>query len=273
MNDRQFKQQSWDELLALMNFLHGIGWKSLFLCDSIEKLIRWTFSSDVQPRHSGNQEFDKAVFPLFGVFEFSFCDVKYSSVAESYKKCICLLTRINLPTKVRMIFTIFLSRISQYALDSVFESDAENKQMYRHQKKNKSTSLSLSKLSGVRGWVLLALNFYLCGQYKKAFIVLEYAKSVSFLSDLIISSVAKIGDATQDNLYLYNLEGFISQMTKLVCLSKYKQIYFCLNNIHTYDYLLQLLPQQNFIQLPTEVLIHYLRFACCHHLSKTTMSA
>lgn len=265
MIDRQFTQQSWDELVAFMTFLYGIGWESLFLCNSLERLIRWTFDSDLQPHHCGYQAFDKAVFPLFGVFEFSFCDVKYSSFAESYKKCIYILTRRNLPTKVRILFTIFLSRISQFALNRVSEIDVRNKQMYRHLTTKRSTSLFFTKLSGVRGWVSLALDFYLCGHYKKAFIVLEYAKSVSFLSDSIISSVSKI-EVTQDIVHLYHLEEYISQLRRLVCNSKFKQTCFCVNNIHTYDYLLQWLPQQNFIQLPIEVLIHYLRFACSHHL-------
>ncbi|CAC5412007.1 unnamed protein product [Mytilus coruscus] len=231
-----------------------------------KKIIRCTFNSDLQPRHCGYQEFDKAVFPLFGVFEFSFCDVKYSTFAESYKKCICLLTRTNLPTKVRILFTIFLSRISQFALDSVSEIDVRNKQMYKQHTKKRSTSLFLSKLSGVQGWVSLALNLYLCGQYKKAFIVLEYAKSVSLQSESIIWSLTNKGNATQDTLHLYHIEGYISQMRRLICHSKFKQTDFYVCNIHTYDYLLQLNPQQNIILLPTEVLIHYLRFACCHHL-------
>ncbi|CAC5412006.1 unnamed protein product [Mytilus coruscus] len=261
-----FTQQSWDELLAWITFLHGIGWESLFLCDSLKELTKAKNNPGLREYSSEYHDFNKAVIPLVGVFYFYFYDVEYSSVAEASKKCICLLTRTNLPTKVRILFTIFLSRISQSVLDSVSEIDGRNKEMYWHHKKNRATSLLLSQLAGLRGWVSLALNFYLFGQYKNAMTVLDYAKSISIRNASIISTFSNTGYTIQDTSHLSRLDGNISKLRRLICHKRFKQVYFCVNNIHTYDYLLQLLPQQNFIQLPTEVLIHYLRFACYHHL-------
>ncbi|CAC5403958.1 unnamed protein product [Mytilus coruscus] len=260
-----FTQQSWDELLALITFLHGIGWESLFLCDSLNKLIKAKNNPALQEYSSGYQDFNKAIIPLLGVFYYYFYDVEYSSVAEASKKCICLLTRTNLPTKVRILFTIFLTRISLSVLDSVSEIDDKNKEMYWHQKKNRATSLLISQLAGVRGWVSLALNFYLCGQYKKVITVLDYAKSISLRNAAIISS-SNTGYTMQDTLILNSRDNNISKLRRLICHSQFEEYEFYINDIQTYDYLLQLIPCQNFIRLPTEVLIHYLRFACCHHL-------
>ncbi|XP_071176585.1 uncharacterized protein [Mytilus edulis] len=267
MIDRYFTQQAWDELLALITFLHGIGWESIFLCDSLKKLAGLKNNSALQEHASRYSEFDKAVIPLFDVFNLYFYDVEYSSAAQASKKCLCHLTRTNLPTKVRILFTTFLFRISHLVRNIVSQIDSRNKQIYWQRKQTKSISLILTQLAGERGWMSLAMNFYLCGQYRKSITVLDHAKCISIRNTSIISSFSNTGNLIQDSLHINNHTGYISNtMRRLICHNKFKMRDFCIFDIQTYDYLLQLFPQQHFILFPTEVLIYYLRFACCHQL-------
>lgn len=78
MIDRFYDQQSWDELLALMSFLHGIGWQSILLCDSFHffKMCRHLDNISL----NGLRDFEKAIVPLINIgmeLQLARCNIRH----------------------------------------------------------------------------------------------------------------------------------------------------------------------------------------------------
>ncbi|VDI24806.1 Hypothetical predicted protein [Mytilus galloprovincialis] len=265
MIDRQFNQQSWDELLALISYLHDIGWQSIFLCDSFQyssAVFKW---KDNRIRAAnGNSDFMKAIIPLMNILfkNYRFLDVTYCTKTKAFTKYFKNIMTKSLPYKYKVLQSIMLSSLSYNMTESLLCKQQCNKQSYVEHKQLISCNLICAQTCVVSGWTLQALNFYLCGQYHIALRILEFAILLSSSEQLIISPFYDI--------HMNDLEErhFISS-NYISCLRKFKyytRLDIFVNDIYTFDYLLQMNPYQNSIFLDTDFCLHYLRFACCHRL-------
>ncbi|VDI24805.1 Hypothetical predicted protein [Mytilus galloprovincialis] len=132
MIDRQYDQQAWDELLALVSFLHGIGWQSIFLCDSFQHSSIVAYSENLKRSFHSFSDFEKAVIPLmhFISMSFEFLDVTYWSRTKAFTRCLSFMMREILPKKYKILFLIMLSGISFKMAESLMCKQQGNKQSY-----------------------------------------------------------------------------------------------------------------------------------------------
>ncbi|CAC5377416.1 unnamed protein product [Mytilus coruscus] len=264
MIDRLYGQQSWDELLALMSFLHEIGWQSICLCDSFPPCAIFTYRENYIPPLYGFFDFEKAIIPLMNILSknYHFLDVTYGSRHEAFTRCISFIIKATLPKKYKIVFLIMLSSISFNMTESLLCRQKSNKRSYIDHKSVQSCYLICAKTSVVTGWTLQALNLYLCGQYHSALTILEFAMSICSWEQFSISSSndIHIRDFKERCFITYNCFSSLRQ------LKYYTRWFLFINNVQTFDYLLQLYPQQKCLLFATPFLLCYLRFTCYYRL-------
>ncbi|CAC5365853.1 unnamed protein product [Mytilus coruscus] len=223
-----------------------------------------TYSENLKISFHGFSDFEKAVIPLmhFLLMNFNFLDVTYGSRTEAFTRCLSFMIKETLPKKYKTLFLIMLSSISFDMAESLMCKQQGNKQCYIEHKKIMTCFFIYTQTCVVSGWALQALNFYLCGQYPSAFIILEFAMTVCSSEQFIISSL--------NDILMRHFEGknitlnkYVSRLQKLKYYTRWE---IFVSNIHTFDYLLQNHPHKNRIFLGTAFFLYYLRFACCHRL-------
>jgi hypothetical protein len=268
MIDRRIPGQSRDELLSIFHSLYDMGWRCLMLCDSLKHFSYFEIGLNSRNIPTFYTEFEKAIFPLLGILQDWF-------FIEEYKLHVCMRRcyikmknrKLHFNTR-RLYFIIFLysnSKITKILFKKVFKS---NKQNYFQTKQILSHCLINTKTSALSGWVLLGLHFYLTKRNNAALHVLEYAKSLTSLGQLLVSFEFHI--SIRDMLSNTNREyGFINIFQKIkfktanviVLLAKTEDQSFIT------DELLLRYPADRIISCPPGVLLYYLMFISYHRLN------
>ncbi|VDI24804.1 Hypothetical predicted protein [Mytilus galloprovincialis] len=261
MIDRLHDQQSWDELLALMSFLHGIGWQSILLCESFQVLKICQHLNDLPLKGLG--DFEKAVVPLINILNLNLQDVTYGSRNKAFSKCGSFIIKKKIPKKYRIMFLIVLSSMSLKRSESLLRQKQWNKLYYSKHKEEISCYLISAHSCVATGWALIALNLYLCGQYQIVLKILKFAMSVCSSDQFIISPEDFHIPSFQD-LCRYMSTSTFSYLKKIKYQTRYKCI--IIDTLESIDYLLQPNPQSDGFTFETPFSLYYLRFACYHRL-------
>lgn len=263
MIDRLHNQQSWDELLALVSFLRGIGWQSIFLCDSFQlfKICRYL---DI-PHLNDSCDFEKAIMPLIDImnYHYSLLDMTYDSKDEAFIRCVSFIIKPILPKKYKIIFLFVLSIMSFRRHERLLCQRQRNKLYYSRHKQLLSLYFISAQSCKVTGWALIAINLFLCGQYHRVLPILKFAMSACSSDQLIFSpGVTHIPDF-QDRCRYMSTSTF-SDLKRIKYKTRFR--YITIQNVENIDYLLQPNPQSKCFAFETSFFLYYLRFACYHRL-------
>lgn len=264
MIDRQYGQKDWDELLALVSFLHGIGWQSIFLCDSFHFCTVLSHTESLKPTLNCFSDFEKAIIPLLRILNMNnhYLDVTYGSRSEAFGRCIGYIVTATLPQKYEILFLVMLSRISFDMAENLLGNQLCNKQFYFVHKQIISCYLIYGQTCVVSGWALQAFNFYLCGHYQSVLGILEFAMSVCSFEQLSISILNDIHLHNLKERYFFIHNSF-SSLRKLKYCTRWPMH---IKRVQTFDYILQLNPHQKGIAFETPFFLYYLCFACYYRL-------
>ena len=268
MIDRRIPGQSRDELLSLFHSLYDMGWGCIMLCDSLKRFSYSEISLNTRTFPTIYTEFEKAVFPLLGIFESFMLSDEYTLHICMRRCCIKIKNRkLHFNTR-RLYFIIFLylnSRFTQILFKKVFKS---NKQNYFQTKQILSHCIIDTKTCALSGWVLLGLHFYLNKRYNTAIHVLEFTKSLTSLGQFTVSIDSHI--SIRDMLSKTNREYGVLNIFQKIKLKTAKLITLISEtedqSVIT-DELLQPYPGERDITCPPGVLLYYLMFISYHRLN------